>query len=104
MTRIVSGRRNLAIAGTAPDRPQRPEPRATGGRFNRWKADLTINLKHVRGGDLRTVSARGRPVKSEGLHGLAGIKLSGSRGAKALLDQLLDCKKGGRPVEDLVKI
>src|SRR4051794_9490410 len=103
MTRIDIGRKNLAIAGTAADGPQRPEPRARGGRLNRWKADLTINLLNVRGGDLRTNSARGKPVESEGLHGLAGIKLSDSRGAKAVLDQLLECKKSGKPVDDLVR-
>jgi hypothetical protein len=103
MTRIDIGRRDLANAGIASDRSKGPEPRANGARLKRLKADITINLKQVRGGDLRTISARGRPVKSEGLHGLAGIKLSGSRGAKALLDQLLDCKKGGKTVGDLVK-
>ena len=59
MTRIDIGRRDLANAGIASDRSKGPEPRANGARLKRLKADITINLKQVRGGDLRTISARG---------------------------------------------
>ena len=83
MTRGIDiGRRDLAIAGTKAVVPQVLEPRAKSGRLRRLKADFTINLQNVRGGDLRAASARGKIVESKGLHSLAGSKLSGNRGVE----------------------
>jgi hypothetical protein len=93
---IGPGLRSQRIDGTRPERSANsPEPRAKGSAWNRFKTDLKISLVKNVYSDLRTPSARGKAVRSDGLYGLAGGKLSASLGANAVLEQLLDCRANG---------
>ena len=100
MPRISSHFRALGFHKTSETTNDPPSPRA----WKRLKADIKLNMADTTGIDLRNVRSeeeREHHMERTGLRGLAGVKLTGSYGAKAVLDQLLEFRSNGRPIADL---
>jgi hypothetical protein len=77
-----------------------PSPRA----WKRLKADIKLGVAQTAGVDLRNVrreETRDKRIEWSGLRGLAGVKLTGSHGVKAVLDQLLEYRRTGQPIAEL---